>query len=155
MGNRSIESAAVIKELVEIAQKMAAADARSGELRLTLEESAFYDALADNRSAVEKLGDDGLSKMARELTVLVRKNATLDWNHKESVQAHLRRLVKRLLREYGYPPDAEAKAVATVLEQAKALGINMVEGGSEASGELSELVELGELGDWANPPLTR
>ncbi|MEP7122433.1 MAG: type I restriction endonuclease subunit R [Byssovorax sp.] len=141
--NRSIEAAAVIAELIDLAQKMVAADERAGKLRLTPEESAFYDALADNRSAVEKLGDEGLSKMARELTVLVRKNATLDWSHKESVKAHLRRLVKRLLRDYGYPPDATEKATLTVLEQAKALRINMDEDGSEATGD---------LGAWADPP---
>ncbi|XXU74406.1 type I restriction endonuclease subunit R [Sorangium sp. So ce1151] len=140
--NRSIDSAAVIEELIELAQAMAAADQRPAELSLSPEETAFYEALADNRSAVEKLGDEALSRMARELTALVRKNATLDWTHKRSVQANLRRLVKRLLRDHGYPPDAERKATETVLEQAKLFGINEVEGGSEASGE---------LGSWADP----
>jgi type I restriction enzyme R subunit len=134
--NRSIEAAVVIAEMIDLAQKMAAADKRSGELRLSAEESAFYDALADNKSAVEVLGDEALSKMARELTVLVRKNATLDWTHKESVQARMRVMIKGLLREYGYPPDARTQAVLLVIEQAKVLGINFVEGASEASGDL-------------------
>jgi type I restriction enzyme, R subunit len=141
--NRSIDSAAVIEELIEIAQAMAAADQRRGQLSLSPEEMAFYEALADNRSAVEKLGDTALSAMARELAVLVRKNATLDWNHKRTVQAHLRRLVKRLLKDRGYPPDAAPTATETVLEQAKLLGINVLEGGSEATGE---------PGSWADPP---
>jgi type I restriction enzyme, R subunit len=134
--NRSIDSAAVIEELIDLAGKMVAADRKAGELSLSREEMAFYEALADNRSAVEKLGDATLAGMARELTALVRKNATLDWTHKRNVQAKLRSLVKRLLREHGYPPDGAEKAAETVLEQAKLLGINVVEGGSEATGDL-------------------
>ena len=141
--NRSIEVAAVITELIDLARKMAAADERSSKLKLSPEESAFYDALADNRSAVEILGDDALVSIARELTTVVRNNATLDWTHKQSVQARMRLMVKRVLRERGYPPDAEEKATLTVLAQAKVLGINVVAGGSESTGE---------LGDWANPP---
>lgn len=141
--NRSIEAAAVIAELIDLAKKMASADTRAAELRLTPEESAFYDALADNPSALKDLGNDVLTKMARELTVLVRSSATLDWTHKESVQARMRINVKRLLRDYHYPPDAEKKAVLLVIEQAKVLGSNFVEGASGSTGD---------LGDWADPP---
>ena len=83
---------------------------------------------------MEVLGDEGLSKLARELTVQVRKSATLDWDRKESVQAWMRVMIKGLLREYGYPPDGRTQAVLLVIEQAKVLGINFVEGASEASG---------------------
>ena len=85
------------------------------------EEIAFYDALADNESAKEVLGDETLKKMAKELVETVRKNVRIDWTIRESVQARLRVLVKRLLKKYGYPPDKRKKATETVLEQAKLL----------------------------------
>lgn len=65
---------------------------------------------ADNESAREVLGDKTLRKMARELVEIIRKNVTIDWTLRESVQAKLRVLVKRLLKKYGYPPDKRKKA---------------------------------------------
>jgi type I restriction enzyme R subunit len=82
----------------------------------------FYDALADNESAVRDLGDETLKKIAQELTASLRKNITVDWSQRESIRAKLRLLVKRILRKYKYPPDQESGAVDLVLMQAQELG---------------------------------
>jgi len=117
--NRSIDSARVIQELIEIAKEIREDKQRGKELGLTPEEEAFYDALASNRSAVEKLGDDLLKKIARELTEIIRKNTSIDWTVRRNVQAKLKVMVKRLLKKYGYPPDKQKIATDLVLEQAK------------------------------------
>ena len=83
------------------------------KLNLSEEEIAFYDALADNESAVEVLGDKILHLMAKELVDTVRKNVTVDWTLRDNVQAKLRVLVKRLLKKYKYPPDMQQKATDT------------------------------------------
>jgi type I restriction enzyme R subunit len=119
--NKSIEAAQVIEELIELAKKMREEQNRGKELNLSDEEVAFYDALADNESAREVLGDETLKTIARELVDIVRKNVSIDWTLRENVQAKLRVLVKRVLRKYGYPPDKQQKATETVLEQAKLL----------------------------------
>lgn len=119
--NRAIEAAQVIEELIELAREMREADQRGEELGLTEDELAFYDALEANDSAVKVMGDETLKKIAQELVVTVRKNVTIDWTVRENVRAHLRVLVKRILRKYGYPPDKQEKATQTVLEQAEVL----------------------------------
>lgn len=119
--NKAIEAARVIEELIELAKKMREADKRGEDLGLTMDEVAFYDALEVNDSAVKVLGDDELRSIARELVQTVRNNVTIDWTLKESVQAKLRVMVKRVLRKHGYPPDKEKKATDTVLEQATML----------------------------------
>jgi len=105
---------------------MRAANARGEELGLTEDEVAFYDALETNDSAVKVLGDDALRAIARELVETVRKNVTIDWTLRENVRAHLRVLVKRILRKHGYPPDKQEKATQTVLEQAALLSEDWV-----------------------------
>ena len=119
--NRTIEAAQVIEELIQLARDMRAADSRGEELGLTDAELAFYDALETNGSAVRILGDETLCKIARELVGTVRSNVTIDWTLRENVRANLRRLVKRVLRKHGYPPDKQEKATQTVLEQAEVL----------------------------------
>jgi type I restriction enzyme R subunit len=119
--NKSIEAAEVIQQLIELAKKMQEENKRGSQLNLSEEEIAFYDALADNESAKQVLGDKTLRTMARELVETVRKNVTIDWTLRESVQARLRILVKRTLKKYGYPPDKQQKATDTVLDQAKLL----------------------------------
>ncbi len=94
---------------------------RGEALGLSKDEVAFYDALETNDSAVKVLGDETLRTIARELVRAVRKNVTIDWTIREDVRAHLRVLVKRILRKYGYPPDKQEKATLTVLEQAETL----------------------------------
>jgi type I restriction enzyme, R subunit len=119
--NRAIETAKVIEELIQLAKDMRKAGERGEELGLTEDEIAFYDALETNDSAVKILGDEALRTIARELVAIVRANVTIDWTVRENVQAHLRVLVKRILRKYGYPPDKQEKATQTVLEQAALL----------------------------------
>jgi type I restriction enzyme, R subunit len=79
-----------------------------------------------NDSAVQVLGDETLKTIARELVATVQKNTTIDWTVRENVRAHLRVLVKRILRKYGYPPDLQKKATDTVLEHAEVLSANWV-----------------------------
>ncbi len=119
--NKSIETAAVIEELIDLAREMREATKRGEDLGLSEEELAFYDALEVNDSAVKVLGDETLKKIARELVESVRKNLTIDWSVKESSRAKLRVIIRRLLRKYGYPPDKQEKATQTVLEQAELL----------------------------------
>ena len=121
---RSIEAAQVILELIELAKEMREADKRGGELGLSSDELAFYDALAENESAIEVMGNDQLKVIAMELVRTVRQNTTIDWTVKESVKARLRVLVRRALRKYGYPPDLEDAAVKTVLQQAELLALD-------------------------------
>jgi type I restriction enzyme R subunit len=119
--NRTIETAKIIEELIELAKDMREADRRGEQLGLTQEETAFYDALETNDRAVKVLGDEALRTIARELVATVRNNVTIDWTVRENVRAQLRVLVKRILRKYGYPPDKQEKATDTVLEQAALL----------------------------------
>ena len=119
--NRAVEAAQVIEELIQLARDMREADARGEELGLSEDELAFYDALETNDSAVRVLGDETLRDIARELVETVRGNVTIDWTLRENVRANLRRLVKRILRKHGYPPDKQEKATRTVLEQAEVL----------------------------------
>jgi type I restriction enzyme R subunit len=120
--NRAIETAQVIEELIDMAQKFRAAANRGEELGLSEDEIRFYDALANNESAVRELSDETLKKIAHELTENLRQNITVDWSSRESVRARLRLMVKRILRKYKYPPDQEDGAVELVLRQAEALG---------------------------------
>ena len=119
--NRAIEAAQVIEELIGLAREMREASARGETLGLTEDEIAFYDALETNDSTVKVLGDETLRLIARELIAAVRANVTIDWTVRENVRAHLRVLVKRILRKHGYPPDKQEKATQTVLEQAEVL----------------------------------
>jgi len=118
---KSIETAAVIEELIDLAREMREAHKRGEELNLSEDELAFYDALEVNDSAVKVLGDETLQQIARELIKAVRANVTIDWTMKESARAKLRVIIRRLLRKYGYPPDKQEKATITVLEQAELL----------------------------------
>ncbi|MDD9979803.1 MAG: DUF3387 domain-containing protein, partial [Gammaproteobacteria bacterium] len=119
--NRAVEAAQVIEELISLAREMREANARGQGLGLSDDELAFYDALGVNDSAVQVLGDDTLRDIARELVDTVSGNVTIDWTLRENVRANLRRLVKRILRKHGYPPDKQEAATRTVLEQAEVL----------------------------------
>ncbi|VVC76422.1 Type-1 restriction enzyme R protein [Aquicella siphonis] len=117
----AITAAEVMQELIKLAKDIRAARQRGEESGLSDEEIAFYDALAENESAVEVMGDDKLRLIAHELLVSLRENVSVDWAHRESARARLRVLVKRILRKYGYPPDLQDAAVQTVLQQAEML----------------------------------
>ncbi len=117
----AITTAEVIQELIRLAQEIRESRARGDEQGLSADEIAFYDALAENESAVEVLGNDLLKVIAADLLKSLKGGVTVDWAHRESARARLRVLVKRILRKHGYPPDLRAEAVKTVLRQAEAL----------------------------------
>ncbi|MFI8479133.1 type I restriction endonuclease subunit R [Pseudomonas sp. NPDC078700] len=119
--NRSIETAQVIEELIEMAKKFAAASKRGETLGLNDDELAFYDALANNEASVRELGDEILAKIAHELTDNLRQNVSVDWSSRDSVRAKLRLMVKRILRKYKYPPDQQEDATQMILAQAETL----------------------------------
>jgi type I restriction enzyme R subunit len=120
--NRAIETAQVIEELIALAKKFRDASHRGESLGLTEDEVRFYDALADNESAVRELSDETLKKIAHELTENLKQNLTVDWSSRESVRARLRIMVKRILKKYKYPPDKQETAIELVLQQAKVMG---------------------------------
>jgi type I restriction enzyme, R subunit len=119
--NRAIETAEVIAELIHLARELREAGKRGEKLGLNEDEVAFYDALADNDSAIQVMGDDKLKMLAMELVLRVRQSVTIDWMLRENSRAQIRVLVKRILRQFGYPPDMEKKATELVLEQAEVL----------------------------------
>jgi type I restriction enzyme, R subunit len=116
-----VAASTVINELIALAKEMQAAKQRRQELGLDDNELAFYDALPNNKSAVEVMGDKQLAFLARELLNAVRRNTTIDWSVQESARAKMRTAVKRLLRRFGYPPDLEEAATKTVVQQAELL----------------------------------
>lgn len=118
---RAVKSAEVIEELIAMAKEFREAAKRGEELGLNESEIAFYDALADNESAVQELGDDILKKIAQELADKLRKSTTVDWQKRDSVRAKLRNLVRITLRRYKYPPDKQEEAIQLVLQQAERL----------------------------------
>ncbi len=124
--NRAIETIQVIEELVNMAKEFAAAAKHGDALGLNIDETAFYDALADNEASVRELGDETLKKIAIELTENLRRSTTVDWSVRETVRARLRLLVKRILRKYKYPPDKQEAAIDLVLQQAEALSESWV-----------------------------
>lgn len=119
--NKILTAAEVIEELINIANEIKTADARGDKLGLTPYEMAFYDAVANNESAKELLGDDVLRELAIYLVETVKSNTSIDWTIKESVKAKLKVMVKRALRKFGYPPDMQLLATETVLKQAEML----------------------------------
>lgn len=120
--NNLLTTVEIIQFLVdEVAKKVKDEYARTDELKMTVDEVAFYDALAENESAVDVLGDEQLRELALEIADKVRANATIDWTIRESARAKLMVLVRRTLNKYGYPPDKQEKAIQTVLRQAELL----------------------------------
>ena len=117
--NQVIGVTEILQELIEMGKDVKAAHQRGEELGLEPYELAFYDALAQNQSARDVMGQDKLRELAIVLVARVRKTASIDWNLKESVRARMKVMVKRLLKTYGYPPDMQALAIELVLEQAK------------------------------------
>ena len=109
--------------MTQLARDMRDANARGEKFWLSDDELSFYDTLETNDSAVQVLGDKTLREIARELVTTVRGNVTIYWTVCEKVRANLCRLVKRILRKHGYPPDKQEKTTQTVLEQAEALSV--------------------------------
>ena len=111
----------VIEELIKLAKQLSAADQRGVDLKLSDEEIAFYDALANNQSAKEAMGDEKLRVILTELVTQVPKSTTIDWTLREGAQAKIRVIVKRILNRFGYPLDLQEAAVKEVLAQAALL----------------------------------
>lgn len=119
--NRAIETSQVIEELIQMAKEFQVEMEREAALGLNPDEIAFYDALANNESAVRELGDDTLKQIAREITEKLRKSTTVDWQVRDSVRAQLKILVRRTLQRWKYPPDKAAEAIELVMKQAEIL----------------------------------
>ena len=117
--NKILTAAEVMDELIRISKEIVASDSQVKTLGLTDFEYAFYTAVASNNSAKQLMQHDQLRELAIVLTQRVRENASIDWTIKENVKAKLKVVVKRLLRQYGYPPDMQLLATETVLKQAE------------------------------------
>lgn len=119
--NRAIATHEIIEELIKLAKEVRDAARRGDDLGISNDELAFYDALAQNESAVRAMGINKLKVIAAELVTNVRKSVTIDWTVRESARAKIRVMVRRILRKHGDPPDLQAEATKLVLEQAEAL----------------------------------
>ena len=115
--NGMLSNEEVIQELMKMAKDMANASQEGNDLGLTAEELAFYDAITKPEAVKDFYENDELVSLAHELTDLLRKSRTVDWQKKESARAGMRRMVKRLLKKYKYPPEGMDDAVATVIGQ--------------------------------------
>lgn len=124
-----VTAAEVIEELIELSKEIKAKDGESKALGLSEYEYAFYTAVADNDSARELMDKDKLREFAVVLYEKVKENASIDWTIKENVRAKLKVTVKRLLRQYGYPPDMQALATETVLKQAELIAEELTPSG--------------------------
>jgi len=115
--NGLISNEQVITELLKMAKDMANAHAEGDAMGLNDEELAFYDALTHPKAVKDFYQNEELVTMTHELTDLLRKNRTIDWQKKESARAGMRRMVKKLLKKYKYPPEGMEDAIATVIGQ--------------------------------------
>lgn len=107
----------VIQELLKMAQEMMDAEQQGNDLGLSNEEKAFYDALTRPQAVKDFYSNEQLVALTKDLTDMLRKNSTIDWNRREAERANMRRLVKRLLKQYKYPPEEAEDAMNTVLKQ--------------------------------------
>ena len=117
--NKILTAAEVMEELIKLSKEVVNAQEGPRKMGLSDFEYAFYTAVADNQSARELMGQDKLRELAVIITERVKQNATIDWTIKESVRAKLKVIIKRTLRQYGYPPDMQKLATETVLKQAE------------------------------------
>ncbi|MEK6891880.1 MAG: type I restriction endonuclease subunit R [Nanoarchaeota archaeon] len=138
--NKSIETAQVIEELMELARRIRDDEKSGQKLKLTNDEVAFYDALVDHNGVREVLGDEKLAVIARELLETIRRNVTIDWTMRENVQAKMRVMIKKLLNKYGYPPDKQKKATDLVLEQANLICKDWAETNGHHKGSFDQYI---------------
>jgi type I restriction enzyme R subunit len=115
--NGLITNEEVIQELLKMAKEMMDAEKEGNELGLSIEEKAFYDALTRPQAVKDFYSNDQLVAMTKDLTDTLRKNRTIDWNRRDAERANMRRLVKRLLKKYKYPPEEAEGAMNVVLKQ--------------------------------------
>ncbi|MDT8318706.1 MAG: DUF3387 domain-containing protein, partial [bacterium] len=121
-----LTAAEVMEELINISREIVKSDKQAEDLGMSDFEYAFYTAVANNESARELMQQDKLRELAIVLFEKVKANASVDWTIKESVKAKLKIIVKRTLRQYGYPPDMQKLATETVLKQAEMLANELV-----------------------------
>ena len=114
----------VIQKLLKLAQEMKEAENQGNELGLSSEEKAFYDALTQPRAVKDFYTHDQLIMLTKDLTDTLHENRTIDWNRRESERANMRRMVKRLLKKYKYPPEGEENTIHVVLKQCEAWSEN-------------------------------
>lgn len=131
--NKIITAAEIMDELILISKEIVASDEEAKNLGLSDFEYAFYTAVANNDSARELMRHEQLLELAVALTQRVRENASIDWTIKESVKAKLKVIVKRTLRQFGYPPDKQLLATETVLKQAKLIANELVNAKAHSS----------------------
>lgn len=125
--NNLLSTTEIIQELINIAKDIRYGDEAAAQSGLNKDEIAFYEALAENASAIEVLGDEQLRIIAREVADKIRTNTTIDWTIRESARARLMVVVRRTLNKYGYPPDMQAKAIETVMKQAEMMADYVLE----------------------------
>ena len=111
----------MIEELIAMAKEFSTAMKHGENLGLNYDEVAFYDALAENESALIEMSDEILKKIAQELTQKLRNSVSVDWQKKESVRARMRNLIRIILIKYKYPPDQQTEAIELVMKQAEVL----------------------------------
>ncbi|MBP2028759.1 type I restriction enzyme R subunit [Acetoanaerobium pronyense] len=125
--NQAISNAEVIEELIRLAHELKKMKEEQGNSGMNEDEIAFYDALTAEDIVKEFMEDETLKQIAKELTISIRKNITIDWSVRKSAQAGMRKIIKRLLRKYDYPPEQAKKAMETVMRQAEKMCTNQVD----------------------------
>jgi type I restriction enzyme R subunit len=126
--NKILTAAEVIEELIKLSKDIVASDHEADGMKLSTFEYAFYTAVANNDSAKQLMAQEKLRELAVVLTQKVRENASIDWTIKESARAKLKVIIKRILRQYGYPPDMQLLATETVLKQAEMIANELTNG---------------------------
>ena len=121
MLNKALTNFEIMEELMKMAKEYKEAEQKGADLGLTEDELAFYDAITkdENIFKAEGMSDQKLVEIVKDLADTIRKNITIDWYDKESVQAQMRRSIRRLLKKHDYPPEDTEDATDLVLEQAK------------------------------------
>jgi type I restriction enzyme, R subunit len=125
--NKILTAAEVMEELIKVSKEIVSSDQEAKDLRLSDFEYAFYTAVANNDSARQLMQQNQLRELAVVLTQRVRENASIDWTIKENVRAKLKVIVKRTLRQFGYPPDMQLLATETVLKQAEMIASELTD----------------------------
>ena len=120
--NRTIEAAEVITELINLAKELRGEVEKGKETGLTDDEIAFYDALAENESAKLEMGDETLKKIAKELVVMMRENATIDWTLRDAIKARMRIYIKKLLKKYVYHRNKQERATTASFASGETIG---------------------------------
>ena len=124
--NRMVTNIEVIEELLNLSKEMTEAYYAGEDKGLTIEELAFYDALVADPDVLRNMEDKVLVDLAQELTDLIRRSRTVDWDKKESARAYMRTQVKHLLRKYKYPPEKAKGAIDIVIKQAELMSSNIM-----------------------------